>query len=314
MNFTNKLKGKNLILGLASNYNYPTLKPFLQSLKNTGFSGDVVWFINSITEKDIKKIQDYGVITIPYEQHHPYFQRNNILHTIINEKNYPPNSLRFIFYKAFLDKHKNLYEKILHADTRDVYFQDDIFSKPWKDSLYCFLEDESASIASDKFNSHWIRQGFGEKVLLEIGHNKISCCGVTYGSNEKFTSYVDKMCNLITSIDPETGMLEQGVHNYLIYKNLLDNVILVDDDEGEVSTITTFKPKDRVRLDIKKRVINKCNRPVSIVHQYDRSLKLLWLWNKYIYFKKICDLSKKRTLQLLKKYDRKSHPQNKSTV
>ncbi|GAB3296451.1 hypothetical protein [Hymenobacter tenuis] len=292
------LKGKNLVIGLASKYKYSDLLPFVESLRETGYDGDLVWFVSKLDNECLVKLRQDGVICITYEETYPYFKEVNLIKALPEQSDqlFSPNSLRFIFYKVFMSLYGHLYERILHADTRDVYFQEDIFSKPWQDGVYCFLEDRSETIKSQKYNALWIKAGFGEDVLNEIGDNPISCCGVVYGTAQYFIKYVDVMVQLIISIPPQTGVLEQGIHNYLLYKSKIKNSIIVNDDEGEVSTLTTFKPFNNISFDTKKRILNVDGQVVSIIHQYDRHLRLLWRYNKRAFFTKVENLAKRKIL------------------
>jgi len=295
------LKGKNLVIGLAARYSYKDLAPFVESLRRTGYEGDIVWFVSGIDVDSMQKLRKRGVICIPYVETYPYFEDSALIERLPPNSDQPfrPNSLRFIFYKAFLDHYGHRYEKILHADTRDVYFQENVFAKQWCEGVYCFLEDNLKTIAAEKYNALWIRVGFGDEVLRAIGHQPISCCGVVYGTARYFVRYIDAMVRLIIDIPPQTGVLEQGIHNYLIYNSAIEKAIVVKDDEGEVSTLTYFKPFGKIAFDAKRRILNADGQVVSIIHQYDRHLPLLWRYNKAAFFEKVKNLTKRRVLLTL---------------
>lgn len=293
-----KLKGTNLVIGLASRYTHKDLLPFIKSLKKTGFQGDIVWFVSDLDKRTLHILEREGVVCIPYKNEHPYFEKDCPLSFTADDsgQKFRPNNLRFIFYKAFLDLYGHLYEKILHADTRDVFFQKNLFATNWDNGVYCFLEDDSQTIKSEKYNSGWIRRGFGEKVLEEIGDNTISCCGVVYGASTYFKNYINTMVEWLMKIPQETGVFDQGIHNYLIYTSKIEGLLLIADDAGEVTTLTSFKPFDKIRFDPEARIINKKGEVISVVHQYDRHLRLMWRFNKHLFFKTLKNKTKRKIL------------------
>ena len=104
---------KNLIIGAVINYDWHYVRPFFKSFEAVGFENcDCVIFVGKISQNTINKIESCGVITqnIPSE----YFNMN-------------PNKMRFKVYLDFLNENLDKYNLILHVDTRDVVFQQDIF-------------------------------------------------------------------------------------------------------------------------------------------------------------------------------------------
>ena len=56
----------NLVLGLVKNYDFDALKPFLYSLKNSAYTGDVCLIVSNISEKTLLKLQEFSL-------HYPQF-------------------------------------------------------------------------------------------------------------------------------------------------------------------------------------------------------------------------------------------------
>ena len=110
---------KDLIIGAFNNYtDYDVLKPWVQSIKDTGFKGDTVLFAIGTTPELVKKLGEEGVIVISI----PKNDRMMI------------HMQRFIHIYDFL-KQKD-YRYVVSTDVRDVIFQSNPFD---------YLED--------KFNS-----------------------------------------------------------------------------------------------------------------------------------------------------------------
>ena len=289
----------NLIFGLCSGYNFAILKPLIKSLRNTSFKGDIVLFVSNISEATKKALSDHNVILIEYVDTFPYFVKDPELQKWLPDelkgKYLSPNSLRYVFYQAFLLANKGKYSWILHTDTRDVIFQGDPFAYYKEPGVYCFLEDANFRIKDNKHNTYWIKHGFGEEVFAQMANEPISCSGVTLGSEEAFLYYLDRIVAYICLLT-NTGGLDQGIHNYLIFTNQITDLHLIADDEGPVTTLTTFKPYSAIKFSDRGELINKKGEVLPIVHQYDRHLSLLWKFNKHAFFDKLKSLAKRRIL------------------
>jgi hypothetical protein len=291
--------GKNLVLGLASGYEFTILRPLISTLKATEFQGDIVFFISNLSKSTIKSLERENVQLVQYKDSYPYFENDDTLQEYIspelNGKYLSPNSLRYVFYRAFLRKNALKYNWILHTDTRDVIFQKDPFLYYKEPGLYCFLEDLSFRIKDNKYNSYWIKFGFGDEMFGQMANEPISCSGVTLGTTDAFLDYLDKMVDNIVRL-PNTGGLDQGIHNYLIFTSQVEQLHLIKDDDGPVTTLTTFKPFDGIKFNNKGLLLNNHNQVLPIVHQYDRHMRLLWRFNKYAFFEKAKNLAKRRIL------------------
>ena len=55
---------KDLVIGVFSNYTYDYVKPWIQSIKETGFKGDVVLYGIDVKNETLDKIKESGVITL----------------------------------------------------------------------------------------------------------------------------------------------------------------------------------------------------------------------------------------------------------
>lgn len=313
MNAQHSIK-MNLILTLASSYNFKQLKPFFYTLFSTNFSGDVVLFSHLLSQETTKRIKAFGVKIIPFNPEYPYFDDAELAALVENPNQHlSPNSLRYLLYSAYIKKNGEKYANIIHSDIRDVVFQKQPFATNLK-GLHCFLEDSSTNIIQNEFNKYWIEHGFGIDVLHQIGNNCISCSGFTLSSIQEFTVYLDLMLKYILEI-PNVGGMDQGIHNYLIYTGQLPNLHVIKDDEGPVSTISSFKPESKIRLNARKEVLGVDERPVNIVHQYDRYFPLLWKHDKRGFFVKKWNLIKQFLLAIKKSRKiKKQHLSNLQSI
>lgn len=281
---------QNLILTLASKYNKAQLAPFFDSLYSTAFEGQCVVFGTLLNEKTINYIKSKGAIFIHYTESYPYLEDAN--YVIDNPGQYlSPNSLRYFLYQAYLKKHPINYRYIMHTDIRDVYFQCDPFADFETNGINFYLENKKTLIKDCPFNSYWIKHGFGESIYKEISNKRISCSGVTFGTYNAWMEYLKLMNNHLKNI-PNTGGMDQGIHNYILNYNHNQLFFPIEDDFLNVSTVSSNKPVEFIYFDSKNRVTDINKRLIPVIHQYDRHWKMLWVWNRKLYFSKKWDYIK----------------------
>ena len=214
-------------------------------------------------------------------------------------------------YLAYLKAFKDKYENVMLTDVRDVIFQKDPFDFEINNRIYSFLEDKSQKIKDNYYNALWINEAFGKEAFNNIGNNYIICSGVTIGTYQPMVEYLEKLTHYVIDVVKDKGCKDQGIHNYIIYTDQIKDIELIPDDEGAVSTISTHKPIDNIRLNKAKYVKCKQGRIINIVHQYDRHWGLLWKYSKRDYLKRRTDLFKQFLLAVVKaKKLKRSHLKN----
>lgn len=276
-------KPKNLILGVAVDYGFEDLRPFLVSLRNVGYQGDLVLFVSGLGRRTLASLRKLGARTIPVKLQYPYLRDIRAYGTlpVAHAGGMPPNCARYIMYYLYLLEHGGAYDRVLITDVRDVIFQRDPFDFPFQRGLYCFLEDRSQTIASEPHNAGWLVDAGGETTLRELGGNVISCSGVTVGDTASILGYLERMNVMLLRIRPQWGT-DQGVHNYLIYTRALPNLMLVKNETGPVLTLGLVTEP---RLDAAGRLVNRDGSIPNVVHQYDRHDVLNRRWHSAVYIR-----------------------------
>ncbi|NQU95321.1 MAG: hypothetical protein HQ549_03715 [Candidatus Omnitrophica bacterium] len=261
---------KNLILSLAKGYDFNTLKPFIISLEESGFKGDLVLFVSDINEKTRDILIKRGVQLVSFSEDYPYL--DGFASENIPKKEYlgkmPLLSLRFVMFYLYLSKYGKSYSQIMLTDIRDVIFQKDPFDFALNEELCCFLEDKRMRISDDqRWNATWIRESFGEEVLKKIENNYISCAGIVIGTLSPIMDYLKKMVDILA--DTNKVCNDQAAHNYLIYTNQFENLKFFENENGPILTLA-FKKEETMQFNDKGLIINASGDVVNIIHQYDR--------------------------------------------
>ena len=264
--------GPTLVMGLAAGYHAGDVRPFLASLRGTGFAGRCVLFA-SPTTRDTGRMADMGADVLPFERspalaHLPY------------------NALRYFLYLDLLRQAPRPYARVLITDVRDVIFQRDPFSFPWADGLNVTLEDARMTIGACPYMTRWTTGHLGEAAWRALANRRISCSGTTVGGHAAMTDYLERLTGLLLPFSPAppppapggtppppTGMAgyDQGVHNHLLHGGHLSRVT-VHDNAGPILTLgyKATPPATDAHGDI----LNDAGLPAVMVHQYDRMPEL----------------------------------------
>ena len=237
-----------IILTTALFYDAKVVKPFLNSLLATGYSGGIVAVSNNCGATSYLKSQ--GV---------------EILEDIDNK--YPINSRRFLTYRDYLQP---ISEPVIICDIRDIIFQTNPEKNMPVDGVNVFCEYEEMTIGKCPYNSKWMKVIFGS---VEWRFLSIICAGVTSG---RLTEYCDAVWKFLAHLPPTVG-LDQAVHNHLVYSGLV-KANIYPNELGEVYTVG-YMPRETVPISEDGLIHNKAGEIPCIVHQYDRH-KNLQEWSK----------------------------------
>ena len=300
---------KNLVMGLVKGYSFEQLRPFVASLRETGYDGDICLFHADTDERTLTALREYGVELVPFKYEplnllskrvYPYAIMNRLLKLpranelfadLVglaastrggdrNVKRYRIAArflnvycIRFPLYYIHLARSAGKYANVLISDVRDVIFQRDPFDFDLGDEVCCFLEDERDRIRDCRYNTNWLKLGFGPGAVEEVGDNLVSCSGVTLGSYRAMMHYLEVMNEHLLRLKSHPNGMDQGVHNYVLYKRRLKDVRLFANGRGPVLTMgkTTDLP---TRFDEQGRVLNDDDTVPGVLHQYDRHVEL----------------------------------------
>ena len=304
---------KNLVMGLVKGYQYEQIRPFVASLRATGYSGDICLLYSDLEDGAVESLREFGVDLVPftlgstnlvlrkvynfallnriyrsplnylYPMHRLFAtlvdkisssEKGNeqIARSRIAAKTFNVYCVRFPLYYLYLAGKRDQYARIMLSDVRDVIFQRDPFDFEFADELCVFLEDDRQKMGECPYNSLWIRTGFGDNVLSEIGNEIASCSGVTIGSYEAIMEYLELMVDQMVRLKAHPSGMDQGVHNYLLYTRQLKNARVFHNLLGPVFTMGKTVDLE-TSFDDEGFVLNKDRSVAHVLHQYDRHIE-----------------------------------------
>jgi hypothetical protein len=200
---------KDLIIGNASGYDWDQLKYWINSIKKSGFEGDVVIVGTDMTKKTIDKLTSVGV------QLELYGEATDD-GGIKAHRNGVPHVERFFYIWNYLNNNRDKYDRVIATDTRDVVFQ----TNPSKtlDDMLVFQSLISSSEGLRYENEPWgnanLFQAFGAFFHKNLKRNFIQNVGVLAGTARYMESLMIFIFQL--SLGRPVPIVDQAVYNFLI--------------------------------------------------------------------------------------------------
>lgn len=282
-------KKRNLVVGAVRGYGFTQLQPFVVSLKQTSFDGDLVLLWSDLSAQTRADLQAHGVKLVPFSYRGSgalnswsrfwpvlgpvvrLFRGSALAHLILKTI-LPLQSARFLAYRDFWVAHREAYQNVLITDVRDVLFQGDPFAS-FKGGLLVFEEDGGFPLGDEKmFNAPWIEDLFGLEALAEMGHFPILCSGTTMGDSESLIRYLTGFELLLCRAQTiGAGGSDQGVHNYLCRHIMQPWFQVAKNGEGPVlSMVPTLRRGIDFEIADNGVLLNSNGSLVPVLHQYDR--------------------------------------------
>jgi hypothetical protein len=270
-----KKERKIILTVMKSSPSYPTreFKPFIETLRNSGYDGELVIFSNSLSKKTEKYFKSRNAKIIPYSFKYPYLENNKTIPRLF--KRFKDEKINIFHFRELLPyiyllDNKDNYDTVIIADTADVIFQKNPFKENFdRKKVYLSLQDNK--IKESKNDSLWIEQIYGKKELEKIWDNNICCTGIILGGIKPVLGFLDPFVN-----EFKGDTIEQGNINYLIYNNKIKNYVITNNQEGFLMTCSGGKLKNYT-IGKDKRLRSKSGKILSIIHQYDTFPRLSFI-------------------------------------
>jgi hypothetical protein len=286
---------KDLILGYIHGYQWPQVAPFVNSLRDTDFSGDICFFASGTNEATRKTLRETGiqVIEVPTPQ---FKLRRKIsklwwLFRLAPQKLHRPLLkslgdllvLRYILYEEFLSQQGQNYNRVLITDIRDVVFQKNPFSCAPQAGIHFFEEAKGRTIASEPKNSKWIRRSFGRKIFNEYADKPILCFGTIMGTTGGIRDFINFWLPIVSSARSIKPCVDQGAFNVAVPRYPHQHYQTHKNGESLVLTMGLMSLTDLI-IDSDGQVTDQSGKIIPLLHQFDRisqinrSIKVLNKW------------------------------------
>ncbi len=273
---------RDLVLGYNHGYSWPKLAPFFNSLRATGFAGDISLFTSGVEPGALMEIRAHGVLTLespcrdmtsrtktsPLWKYlrfapaglHPWLLRN------ISEI----ATLRHFLYEQHLAQNLSRYRQVLLTDVRDVAFQTNPFAAPLEPGVQVFEEDGRHSLATRPINAAWIRESFGLATLQELGHLPILCAGTLLGETAAVSAFLGHLCRTFARArSVRSAGIDQGIFNVAARTWQDPRLHFQKNGAAAVLTMGNMNHAD-VLVDPSGWVRRANGEVIPVLHQFDR--------------------------------------------
>lgn len=253
---------KYTIVGCITKYGVEQIKPFVESIERSGFSGEKLMLVYDVTQDTLDYLNDKGWILVQSEpQQHIILQRFRDMYQILHQ------------YET---------DVIIWVDVKDIIFQKD--PTEWLNKW--MRRDILAFSESLKFgDEEWARLNAGTSFPMEwewLQNEQIYCAGTIVGKRDAIRDlFIDIYRWSLTTSNPEQ-LADQAAYNILIHLNQFkDKVQFVKQQEGFAAQLHLklkkgdTLPYTEVLPTIDGDVIkNEKGELYTLVHQYDRNEEL----------------------------------------
>ena len=200
---------KDLIIGAFSNYGFDAVKPWIQSINDTGFEGDKVLICINTSENTQQQIRDAGFQVVAQPK-----SSNMMFHM---ER----------FYHIYNFLKDNRYRYVITTDVKDVVFQKnpvEYIDQNIGDKKLMFAS-ESLLYKDEPWGNQNLLETFGPYFHSIFKHNLIFNVGVLAGRGEDMRDLACMIFNM--SINRPIPIVDQAVFNFLINQCPFKDEVLV---------------------------------------------------------------------------------------
>lgn len=205
---------RDLIIGMATKYDWEQLEPFVLSIMRSGFDGDKVLFVRDNPKETLDRLLDLGFTLL---QLSPRAE---------NEPKYFPYVQRFLLIHQFLVQHP--YRYVFCADTRDLVFQHN--PTTWVEEHI----GESKLIVAPEYIAHkdqagnmaWLHQGFAE-VESWMAPRPIFCSGLISGQAAYVRDLSLAIYLMARHLSEHMWGSDQPVFNFIMQQKAYSDITLV---------------------------------------------------------------------------------------
>lgn len=249
---------KHTILGCITKYRVEDIRPYVESIKQSGFDGDKLMLCYDIPNETIEYLQNNDWLIVQGEiQEHVILQRFRDVYALLHQ------------YETDI---------IIWTDVKDVVFQKNPIEWLDKNMKGEILALSESVIFKDE---PWACINSGTSFPMEwewLQHKTSYCAGMIVGKKEAIRDlFIDIYRWSKTTANPEQ-LSDQAAYNVLINLNQYKNIVqFVNQEEGLATQLGVVFMRDNTQKITEPRPIyrdgkfyNQKNEDFYMVHQYDR--------------------------------------------
>lgn len=279
---------RDLVLTIMHGGDFNYFASFALSLKKTGFRGSTVLFASAVDAEFVEKARACGVLVVPFNFPDrtdcqrlarawtiwrllfsaplPIRTKRRLAHRVFHLR-----YRRYLFYSEFLETRVTEFDRVLLADSRDVFFQSDPFAWDWSPGVHFVLEEPIQGIGVCAFHRNWMHHQFGKSYVDQHAQKIPACAGTTYGDISGMRQYLNAMVDSTMKARDLSKFSngDNGIHNYVLVENLVDQVIVHKNRHGPVLSMAHMMDSGW-QTGADGTVLNDNGELVPVLHQYDR--------------------------------------------
>jgi hypothetical protein len=248
---------RRLIVGAASRYRPEQMRPFVESLRATGYAGDVVIIVNFWNWQLQSYLRPFGV-----SSYRMWTTRR--IHG-------PAATHRYEFYARIARDNRDRYDEMMVTDTRDVLFQRHPFADLKSSACHYYVEHPTRTIGEEPTNLRWAKLFLPPDQAAAVSRQRVSCCGIVMGGMAAMSAYLARMAADLRAVplrDRRLGGADTTLHQRLVF---LDGGVPGVIMENNVHVATMGLEPESSYLVGDDGVVRTADGHVpAILHQYDR--------------------------------------------
>lgn len=202
---------KDLIIGGCSNYEWKDVRNWINSIRASGFEGDVALVGTNLSTATLEKLTSAGIIVKGYGRHD-----STGVWTDKSPYSLAPHVERFFYLWDFLTNSNQFYRHVIVTDTRDVVFQYNPVE--WLQSMGAGFNIIASSEGLVYKNEPWghrnLLETFGPYFQKALENNVIFNVGVIAGSHYHVASLLLNIFQM--SLNRPVSVVDQAVYNLIL--------------------------------------------------------------------------------------------------
>ncbi len=233
---------KDLIIGAYDHLGWNHLKYIVNSIKKTGYTGDICFVCFNSTFETVDRLVEEGVMVVACEKDeaNKVYKRTGAI---------PVHVERFFHFFNILKDNAYKYRYVIHADLRDIIFQKN--PSDWLDETLrkygkqVVVTSECMKYSDEPRETKNLEQTFGPYFHDYFKHNPIYNVGFFAGES----IYIRDLClNIfLMATNRPIPICDQSVFNVLMYNTIYrDCVYYADMKEGLICHLGTVMDPTKI--------------------------------------------------------------------